>query len=341
LTETHRTAILIATGAVVLGGLPLLASLKFDFNPMNLRNPKVESVATYLDLRTDPATGTSAIDLLVPSLSAVPKEEERLAKVPEVSSIMTLSSFIPSDQQQKLAFIRTAAESLRPDFDDPVEAAPTDAENVESLNQSVAALTKLAGNKSGAGAEAAKRLAGGIARLAGAPQGVRQKADSVFISPLKTTLTGLRQSLGAEEITEQTLPADLKADWVTPDGRARIEILPKGDPNDNEIIRNFARAVLAVAPTATGGPIAILESGQTVVRAFIQAGAWALISIAILLWITLHRITDVLLTLVPLLLAGVVTLEICVLIGLPLNFANIIALPVLLGIIVQGASCRA
>src|SRR6202035_478664 len=58
----------------------------------------------------------------------------------------------------------------------------------------------------------------------------------------------------------------------------------------------------------------------------------ALISISILLWITLRRIGDVLLTLVPLLLAGVVTLEICVLIGMPLNFANIIALPLLLGV---------
>ena len=145
-------------------------------------------------------------------------------------------------------------------------------------------------------------------------------------------LSSLRQSLGAEEITEQTLPSDLKADWMALDGRARIEILPKGDPNDNEIIRNFARAVLAVAPTATGGPVTILEAGHTVVGAFLQAGSWALISIAMLLWITLRRITDVLLTLIPLLLAGVVTLEICVLIGLPLNFANIIALPVLLGI---------
>jgi uncharacterized protein len=224
-TETYRTAILIATGAVVLGGLPLLFSLRFDFNPMNLRNPKVESVSTYLDLRNDPATGTSAIDLLVPSLSAAQQEEEqeRLAQVPEVSSIMTLRTFIPSDQQRKLAFIRTAAESLRPDFDDPVEAAPTDAENIEALNLSVTALAEVAGNKSGPGAEAAKRLAAAIARLAGAPQEVRQKADLVFVSPLKTTLSGLRQSLGAEEITEQTLPADLKADWMTPDGRARID----------------------------------------------------------------------------------------------------------------------
>ena len=66
--------------------------------------------------------------------------------------------------------------------------------------------------------------------------------------------------------------------------------------------------------------------------AFIQAGAWALVAIAILLWIALRRFGDVLLTLVPLLLAGAVTLEICVLIGMPLNFANIIALPLLLGI---------
>jgi predicted RND superfamily exporter protein len=90
--------------------------------------------------------------------------------------------------------------------------------------------------------------------------------------------------------------------------------------------------VLAIAPTASGGPIAILKSGDTVVHAFVAAGLWAFLSIAILLWIVLRRFVDVLLTLIPLLLAGVVTLEICVLIGLKLNFANIIALPLLLGV---------
>jgi predicted RND superfamily exporter protein len=90
--------------------------------------------------------------------------------------------------------------------------------------------------------------------------------------------------------------------------------------------------VLAVAPEATGVPILIQESAKTVVRAFIQAGALALVSITIILFVALRRVSDVLLTLVPLLLAGVVTLELCVLIGLPLNFANIIALPVLLGV---------
>jgi predicted RND superfamily exporter protein len=87
-----------------------------------------------------------------------------------------------------------------------------------------------------------------------------------------------------------------------------------------------------VAPDAIGGPVSILEASRTIISAFGEAGACALASIFILLWITLRRISDVLLTLIPLILAGVVTLELCVLIDLPLNYANIIALPLLLGV---------
>ena len=110
------------------------------------------------------------------------------------------------------------------------------------------------------------------------------------------------------------------------------DVLPSGDPDDTGVIRNFVRAILAVEPNATGQAVMLYEAGNTVVSAFITAGIFALVAIAILLFITLRRITDVLLTLVPLLVAGVVTLEMCVILDLPLNFANILALPLLLGV---------
>jgi predicted RND superfamily exporter protein len=128
------------------------------------------------------------------------------------------------------------------------------------------------------------------------------------------------------------LPADLVSAWKSKDGIIRVEALPKGDPNDNDTLRKFAAAVLVAEPTAIGGPVSILKSGDTIVNAFIHAGIYALLVIGLLLWVTLRRITDVLMTLVPLLVAGAVTLEICVLIGLPLNFANIVAFPLLLGV---------
>ncbi len=111
-----------------------------------------------------------------------------------------------------------------------------------------------------------------------------------------------------------------------------MSVTPKGDPNDNEVLRRFVRAVLTVAPHATGEAVGILKGGETILRAFAESGFWALLSIAILLWIFLRRLTDVGVTLFPLMLAGVVTLELCVVLGLKLNYANIIALPVLLGL---------
>ncbi len=89
---------------------------------------------------------------------------------------------------------------------------------------------------------------------------------------------------------------------------------------------------LGTEPDAIGGPISILESGRTMIKSFFEAGTWALGSIAILLWIVLRRFGDVLLTLIPLILAGVVTLQLMVIFGMKLNFANIIALPLLLGL---------
>jgi uncharacterized protein len=160
----------------------------------------------------------------------------------------------------------------------------------------------------------------------------RDGTTDAFIRPLQLDLDDVGQSLAAKRVTRVSLPPDLVRDWIAPDGRVRIEIWPKGDANDNATIRRFARAVQAVQPGATGEAIGSTEWGGTIVEAFAVAAGLALLSIAILLWIVLRRLTDVLVTLVPLLVAGLVTLEICALTKFQLNYANIIALPVLLGI---------
>ena len=331
--ERHRVAVVAATLGVAVLGLPLLYFLQFDFNPMNLRSAKVESVATYLDLRRDPNTGTNAVEVLAPSLAVAKEIQARLAKIPEVARTVSLDTFIPDDQPAKLAIIRKAAASLNPILNETSRGtAPSDEENVAALKGSVDSLRKTVGDDKGPGAVAARRLADALAKLAQADKATRDKAEATFISPLNVALDQVRGLLKAQPVSVKTLPPDILADWTSSDGRTRVEAQPKGDPNDNDTLRSFAAAVLKVEPTAIGGPISILKSGDTIVSAFIQAGGWALLSIAILLWIVLKRIGDVLLTLVPLVLAGVVTLEICVLIGLPMNFANIIALPLLLGI---------
>jgi hopanoid biosynthesis associated RND transporter like protein HpnN len=331
--EKHRVVIIVGTLLVAIAGLPLLYFLRFDFNPINLRNPKVESIATFLDLRKDPNTGANAINVMTNSDADARKIAERLEKLPEVLSVRWLESFVPEDQPAKLKLIAQGAKVLNPALNpDSIDPAPSDAENVEALKGSAESLRKTAGDAKGPGGVASRRLADALSKLAESNQATRDKAQAIFVKPLKLVLDQLKKSLQAQPVSLKTLPPDLVNSWKIKDGLQRVEALPRGDPNDNDTLRKFASAVLAAEPNAIGGPVSILKSGDTVVKAFIHAGIWALVVISLLLWLTLRRITDVLLTLVPLLVAGAVTMEICVLMGLPLNFANIVALPLMLGI---------
>jgi uncharacterized protein len=331
--ERHRIPIVVGTLVIVLALSPLLYFVRFDFNPLNLRSSKVESVATFLSLRRDPEAGANSIEISAPTLDAANAMAKRLAALPEVGRIVTLSSFVPDDQDEKLKRIQETAKALEAPLNPPkLDLSPRDGDNVDDLTATADSLRKIAGDQQGPGAAAASRAADLFTRLAEADPSIRTKATAVFVPPLQASLDGLRRALNPEKVTIDNLPAEIKDNWLAKDGHARVQLLPKGDPNDNKVLKNFATAVLKVEPSATGTAVSLVASERTVLGAFIEAGIFALVAIALLLWITLRRLGDVLLTLVPLLLAGVVTMEICVIIGLPLNFANIIALPLLLGV---------
>jgi predicted RND superfamily exporter protein len=129
-----------------------------------------------------------------------------------------------------------------------------------------------------------------------------------------------------------SLPPELVRQWVSPGGLARIQVFPKGDSNDNRVLVQFTDAVRKLAPNATGTPITIQEAGATIVGAFVEAFILSFIATIILLGLVLRRLRDVILTMVPILLTGLLTLATCALVGQPLNYANIIAFPLLFGI---------
>jgi uncharacterized protein len=333
--DRHRTGILWGTLVAVALASPLLLFLRFDFSLLHMRSAAFESVATYVELARDPRTGANAIDLVAPDLAAADATAQRISALPQVSRAITLSNFIPQDQDAKLKLIGDGAAQIGPSLNpQEMEPAPNDQEDVEALAATADDLSKAAEaeQQPGPAVTAAKRLAGLLRQLAAGDRALRKRAEAAFVPPLRFSLDRLRSALQPDRISAQTIPADLAREWTTPDGQSRIEVLPKGDPDNTAVLRGFVNAVLAVEPNATGPAVLLFEAGETVVRAFAQAGIFALAAIALLLLIALRRIVDVMLTLVPLLIAGVVTLELSVVLDLPLNFANIIALPLLLGV---------
>jgi hypothetical protein len=322
----RRRAVLIAAAVVAAAAAALIPALRFDFNPLDLQNQKSEAMQVLNELKSDPDATPYTVEILEASIDAATALAARLDKLPEVAQTVTAASFVPEDQAAKLAILTDTATLLGITLAPPSKKpAPSDAEILASM----AACAKDMDAAAAHGSAPAMRLAAAL-----------RKADAASLPAVKANLTSglarrlddLKVALAAAPVTLATLPDDLKRDWIAPDGRARVEVFPKGGAPDNDALRRFVAAVRAVAPEATGSPVTIQESANTVTHAFAVAGAIAIGAIAALLLVVLRRLRDVALVLAPLALAGLLTLATGVLTGLELNFANIITLPLLLGI---------
>src|SRR5205823_13968115 len=137
-------------------------------------------------------------------------------------------------------------------------------------------------------------------------------------------------ALSAEPVTLASIPPDVSRDWLLSDGRARLQVVSTPQARSSAGLHEFVAQVTAVAPDAGGSAVTIVATSATIVGAFRSAAIIAVISIAIILFIALRRLLDMSLVLAPLLLSSLMTVVVIVLTGLLLNYANIIALPLLL-----------
>jgi len=329
----RRGLVLAGGGATAIACLALLPFVRFDFNPLHLRSERVESMVTLHDLMMDPDRSPNSLTLLADTPEEARALARRLEELPEVGRTVTLTDLVPAAQDEKLALIADAGMFLIPVLEgtDPLPP-PSDADVRESLARTAAALRAAARQGTGPAAEAAGKLAGLLEALRDASPETRAKAAQAVVMPLRVVLEQTRALLSAGPVTLEDLPDDLKADWVARDGRIRVQVFPHPGAEDDASLGRFAAAVQRIEPEATGVPISIRAAGDMIVTAFLQAGLFAGIAITLLLAFVLRRVRDIILTLVPVLLSGLLTLASCAALDLPLNFANIIALPLLFGV---------
>jgi hopanoid biosynthesis associated RND transporter like protein HpnN len=307
--------------------------VRFDFNPLHLKNPRGEAMATLTALMNTPDQSPNTIDVLTPSIAQADALARNLAGLPEVAQALTLSSFVPEDQAPKLAMIQDAETLLDPTLNPfDIQPAPSDADVVASLQKTSADLAAVAKDGSDEGSADARRLSKALSALAEGPPALRAAASQTLIPPLNTLLDQMRSLLQAEPVTIDSLPPQLKADWMSKTGQARVQVFPKGPSNDNPTLVRFSQAVREAAPNASGGPISVQEAGNTISLAFIEAGVLSFAAITVLLLIVLRSLRETAFTLAPIVLSIFLTLGTCVVIDQPINFANIIAFPLLFGV---------
>jgi hopanoid biosynthesis associated RND transporter like protein HpnN len=345
----YRHARLIWIGAAVLaaGSLALLPKAHFDYDPIDLRDPNGEAVKTFRDLLRDPNIPTLTLAVLVPDLEQAKAEADKLGTLPLVRRAMTVADLVPGDQDAKLAVVGDLNLSLGPALmgDGGALKLAARADDYAAIHQFGADLPAyIQQNRDQPVAAAAQKL---LAALQGLDQAWTQGDSAAheallgrlrqgLLSALPEQINGLRDALGAAPVSINDLPAEITRRWVGRDDRGqtwyRVEIWPREVMEGPATMERFVAQVRGVAPDATGGAIGYIESGHAVVGAFKQAFVYSFIAITILLLVLLRSFADMLLVLIPLLLAGLLTVAGAVLFKVPFNFANVIALPLILGV---------
>ncbi len=327
-----RPLVLAGFACLAALGIALLPRIQFDSDPLHTKDPTTEAMRTLSDLMGSPLTNPYSIDMLEPSQQAADAMAARLrAGVPLAADVLTLSSFVPQDQAAKLPVIADAANLLDATLGAHIPAAPVTAHAVRMAAQGALAqmdrvLPKLSPD------DPMRLLAADLRTLVDAPDATLMAANEALVRFLPEQLDRLRTALAARPVTAADVPEALARDWRLPDGQARVQVLSGPAAQSSAGLHQFVAQVRAIAPEAGGSAVIIVETANTIVGAFRQAAIWALLAIAAILALVLRRPLDVALVLAPLLLSALMTVVIVVAWPLPLNFANIIALPLLLGV---------
>lgn len=328
----HRRAVLVAAAIAAAVALWQLPDLRFDYNPMHLKPAGTESQRVYEELVADENSPLTA-NLLAPDAQSAARDATRLAQLPVTREVRWLLSFVPTEQASKLAIIEELAISVGSGLPADLQLAPVaparDRQAMIDLRRHIA-------DRAGADASAqqlGRALDGWLSRHTDdRDPGALMTLRDALLSGLPVLLRDLHLSLQAGPVDEQTLPDALVREWRSANGRYRLDVVPAENLNDDDALRRFARAIHDAAPAAAGAPLEYVGGARTVMVAFAQAFACAIAVIAILLLLLLRSFADSLRALAPLALGALLTAGICAATGLKLNFANIIALPLLLGI---------
>lgn len=338
-----RRSVYVITAVAVLFSVIALPQIRFDYNLLNLNDPRTESVETFRDLLENAEDSPWHIIALANNRAETERLVEQLSGLPEVDKVVTILDFVPGDQEEKIRLIEEMAMTLG-----PISFVPVTQNEIDVQAQRIA-LQNLYNTLSGflvehpahAAANAARDLQVSLTNLLSQLDNLSDRnaqvallyaIDRDLLELLPVSIHRLQLALEATPFSQQDVPESVKIHWQSSDNIYRIAIYPTENINDNDALKRFVRAVQKIAPGATGVPVISLEAGKAVVDAFIHAFSLALIGVVVALLLLLRSVKSTVLVLVPLLLAALFTGAVTVLLDVPFNFANVIALPLILGI---------
>lgn len=342
----HPRIILFLTALFCVASLYPVSRIDFDYNLMNLQAKGLESVSyAYKLMKSSENSGYFAV-AMSPTLEDVAVRTKALEALPTVDHVVSVASFIPEDQERKIAeltALRSRMTAIRPgtyDEDLRVMELPAVFETFRAtVERFVRRLERE--NRSEAKDAAAFLVtldlffAGLEKEKDGNALGMLRDFQGNLLAGFPEKMETLRNSLAVAPVQASDIPEELRKRFVGKTGRYLLQIAPKGEIFDRKPLEAFLQEIRTVEPNATGEPVMVFESMTIMRDSYRGAFLYAFLAIVLILLVTFRSVRYAVIGLVPLVVGVLFMVSGMWLTGIRFNSANIIVMPLVLGIAVD------
>ncbi len=337
--------VVLVTVALCAASVWQFRTIHFDYNLLNMQSAGLPAVVFEKKLINSASNSVLFGAVVANSLPEAMALEKRLGALPAVSNVRSMSQFLGEDQTEKLKLIRTIKEVVAAITFAPADRAPVE---VAALSQTLFSLQGYLGAASGeVKKEGDTKLLGQLQEVSDAITLLRRRMFSADAGVAAAQLAAFQQALlddlretfhtiqaqdDREGLRAVDLPAPLRNRFIGRTGKYLLQVYPKDDVWQREPQAEFVRQLRTVDPEATGTPVQLLEYTTLLKDSYVEAAYYSLIAIAILVYVHFQSVACVVLALLPVLIGAVWMGGVMGWRGIPFNPANIMTLPLVVGV---------
>ncbi len=330
----HNRPISLSAVAAGLLFLPIALQMKFDYAVIALKDPQSESVLALKRLLDYGLFTDYTATILASDRAQAKVIADELKDEPSLLRVDNHLAFVPQAQTDKLELIEEARFLLGPALNSPPSGATLNGTDFIRATKKLLRTLSQKSKKQGLDDDERQLARHLVAMLQSTPARF-ESLNLALMGDYPKLLERLKLSLEAQPFTFDDLPAQVKRESETSDGRIKVSLYPKEKLVSSLALSAFVLTLQNKVADRWGGmggrPVSEYAVGALMVRSFQTALVIAVIAISLLLLLALRSPTKVVLVLVPIALTSIWTLALCVAFGIDFNFVNILLLPLLLG----------
>ena len=333
----HYYAIIFVSLVLFAVALLSLRTVAFDYNLLNLQAHGTEAVKYEMKVIENAERSAWSTAILSDSLDDAFRKHHALKQLPTVGKVESIASILPEKQDEKIEYIKTLSPILN-----NLQVEEGDA--TVALDRLVKVMKKIQFKLQGKEGSVAKEGVAEARKLAKqflgevksvAPESAQKRLNNFskqLFADYREEIAHLKKNADTTPVRVEEIPENLRERFVSPNGVYLINVYPGVDVWDINQRNEFIRQVKQVASSATGNAMHMFESTRLMKDGYIHGGIYAMIAIFLYVLISFNSLRTALIVLLPVVVGSVWTVGIMDLVDVSFNLANLVILPLIIGI---------